>query len=376
MKKFLFITAFCFLFALSCSAKNGDISGSIYSTDILAVVNGTPVPSYNIGGKTAILLEDLGKLGATIEYQDSIRTLLVTDYVYPAAWQTISGVTRGVPGSVLGNIYESDITTYFNGEQLHTFSLNGKMAAAIEDIGNKDDFSKYSAKFKWDNSTRTIRLDFIGNNSEQVKQISNKSYQVNIKIHNDAVTFEMIPFFQEVQSKIDFDNSFDEHKIYPLYYNGEKVGMRYPRSVIYSIDDAKGNITLLHHSDGYCIYFDLEKTSELLKNVKATELPYEEVLNYYLSDAFQGYSLERIDTETYTFLFIRQINPNQIVYHFVKINKNGAFREYSKEFQPLDEHGKLIFDNVKLDQEKETVTFLYQSKPYIIDLKTDVMQTN
>lgn len=40
-------------------AANGDVAGYIYSTDILAYVNDRPIESYNIGGKTAIIMEDL-----------------------------------------------------------------------------------------------------------------------------------------------------------------------------------------------------------------------------------------------------------------------------------------------------------------------------
>jgi len=114
MKKFLFITAFCFLFALSCSAKNGDITGTIYSSDILATINGTPVESFNIGGKTVIILEDLQKNGATIRYSDSLRTLLV-DFLYINNMS--EPVTRGTSGKVTGNIYE---TRYQNPLQWHS----------------------------------------------------------------------------------------------------------------------------------------------------------------------------------------------------------------------------------------------------------------
>ena len=42
-------------------AANGDVAGYIYSTDILAYINGVEVESYNIGGKTAVVIEDILK---------------------------------------------------------------------------------------------------------------------------------------------------------------------------------------------------------------------------------------------------------------------------------------------------------------------------
>ena len=60
MKPTVWILLFALLFfTLPTQAANGDVIGSIYSTDILAYVNGRPIRSYNIGGKTVILVEDL-----------------------------------------------------------------------------------------------------------------------------------------------------------------------------------------------------------------------------------------------------------------------------------------------------------------------------
>lgn len=42
--------------------KVGEITGNIYKTDIKVYFNGIPVTGYNIGGRTAICLEDLGSL--------------------------------------------------------------------------------------------------------------------------------------------------------------------------------------------------------------------------------------------------------------------------------------------------------------------------
>ena len=40
-------------------AANGDVIGNIYSTDIRAYINGVEVESYNIGGRTAVVIEDI-----------------------------------------------------------------------------------------------------------------------------------------------------------------------------------------------------------------------------------------------------------------------------------------------------------------------------
>ena len=62
MKKVISIilsTVMMLTISASVFAANGDIVGHIYSTDIRAYINGVEVESYNIGGKTAVVIEDI-----------------------------------------------------------------------------------------------------------------------------------------------------------------------------------------------------------------------------------------------------------------------------------------------------------------------------
>ena len=187
MKKILIITTLFFLLAITCSAKSGDITGTIYSTDILATVNGTPVESFNIGGKTAIILEGLTKLGAEVSYDNSLRTLLV-NVIHINPNPVMAEVQRGTVGKVLGNLYESDIVTYYNGIPLQTFSLNGRMAAVMEDIGKDNDYSVYGAKFVWDGGLRTIKLNCLTDNSAEADKII-RAKGLFYKIKDDKLLF-------------------------------------------------------------------------------------------------------------------------------------------------------------------------------------------
>ena len=64
------------IIATSVFAASGDIVGNIYSTDIRAYINGIEVGSYNIGGKTAVVIEDILRENThQYIYDDSIRTL-------------------------------------------------------------------------------------------------------------------------------------------------------------------------------------------------------------------------------------------------------------------------------------------------------------
>ena len=65
------------LFGTVSQAAPGDVLGTVYKGgNIKAYVNGQLVTSYNIGGKTAIILEDLCAIGADTFYNDSLRTLI------------------------------------------------------------------------------------------------------------------------------------------------------------------------------------------------------------------------------------------------------------------------------------------------------------
>lgn len=52
--------------------------GSYFQTDIVTTVNGVEVGSYNIGGKTCIVVTDLRKAGYTVTWDAAARTMKVT----------------------------------------------------------------------------------------------------------------------------------------------------------------------------------------------------------------------------------------------------------------------------------------------------------
>ena len=80
MKKLISCIVFAFCIMMSSSvvfAKTGDIVGKAVNTDIIAYINGLPIPSYNINGYTGIVVEDLKKYGFDVWYSDSERVLRV-----------------------------------------------------------------------------------------------------------------------------------------------------------------------------------------------------------------------------------------------------------------------------------------------------------
>lgn len=49
--------------------------GHVYSTDIVTYVDGMPITSYNIGGKTVIAAKDLMEYGFQVNWSEEDRTV-------------------------------------------------------------------------------------------------------------------------------------------------------------------------------------------------------------------------------------------------------------------------------------------------------------
>ncbi len=135
MKKSVILLAIAAIFGgITAHAATGDIAGTIYTTDILTFADGVPIQGYAISGKTVICLEDLADYGFTVAYDDSIRTLFVTK-THEAGEYAPTEIKRGEVGETAGFVYETDIKAVVNGVETHAYALDGKMAAAIEDLG-------------------------------------------------------------------------------------------------------------------------------------------------------------------------------------------------------------------------------------------------
>ena len=52
--------------------------GKVYATDIVTYLDGMPMPSYNIGGKTAILVRDLAPYGFEVEWDSEKSWAIVS----------------------------------------------------------------------------------------------------------------------------------------------------------------------------------------------------------------------------------------------------------------------------------------------------------
>ncbi len=58
-------------------AKIEEIVDSVYSTDIIANIDGMPIKSYNIGGRTVIVAEELSDYGFDVVWKPESREIVL-----------------------------------------------------------------------------------------------------------------------------------------------------------------------------------------------------------------------------------------------------------------------------------------------------------
>lgn len=379
MKKiFVLFGALCALCLSSAavSAANGDVIGNVYPTDIKAYVNGNLVPSCNIGGKTAIVLEDLEHWGAGITYNDSLRTLLVD-----TLWLNPDYAREDIPlvGEVNAkHIYESDIKTYLNGSRFDSaFSLNGRMAAAIEDFAADNEYSdKYFAKYGWNPQERAIYLEFMRVDREPnlfapygTNYVFEKSNEVTIIPNTE-------PFASSAASGTEHLGDSNVPSCGDLLYRGQKAG---DYAVYYSVhffEDEDGTVTLeTDNMRRTILHWDEEVLRAAVADIEVTPPTREEIVSYFTSNKYYSTNIERFDTKDCTFLYIIQGGtPHGGSYEqLMRITNDGKFFDYAYQFESVSRWGQKHFDKVEFDKETETVLIHYD-KDYIIDLKTGEMK--
>lgn len=349
MKKVIsIILAFCMVLSLSlvAFAANGDIAGYIYSTDIRAFINGVEVESYNIGGKTAVVIEDILKENNNqYVYDDSSRTLkffsLNPDYLVEGKADSSSK-----SGKIVGKIYETDIKTSIYDVVIPTYNIGGKTAVAIEDLGYDGAFSPIGGKFIWDETNRTISLEFL------YKNFHNLSSDRNVMITANETMTEAEAAFKEVLHcggmKVDYifpKNVTDDAKletIMPIKANGETIGYYFGK-------------TLADNSLKTFAYWYPEKVKEA-EMKKYEPYPYtskEDTIAHFLNYHCVGEPVERFDTNDYSFVYISVAGTSWTSYNLLQVFNDGTYIDYDDEIATRNRSPK----NLTVDIENEKVKF-------------------
>lgn len=343
MKKIKLLFIFCMTFACviffgTCVyAKNGDVIGKIYSTDILAKIDGLNAPSYNIGGRTAVIIEELADRNSTLnyavyaKYDDNARRLDVQMSSSQGFWgEQYDKIVRGKAGEILGYVYETDIKVYVNGYEIMGMNIGGKTAVAIEDLGfvgginEQFGYSKYRCKANWDAENRIIALDFI----DQNMLFSTYDYGTNLAYHiNDNVISADFDRMNDCYSFIEDETLSDTflnepNVLKPLYFDdgNEKteIGFMY-------VEKGSEEDYIYPYGMHYITKPELlkEKTSKMFDG----KTPTAEEAFKTLDDKVNYETLDKLETEDFYVLTVKclKIEAKNGDIAYVAVKKTGGY---------------------------------------------------
>ncbi len=141
------------------AANVGDKIEKVLSTDIVTYIEGIKVPSFNIAGRTAVVVENLNAMGLPfgVNYDDFSRTLTISDsdifgtggrdYFHFA--DSESSLPIGTP---MMDVLYTDIKTYYGFTELESFNIGGFTCVYATDLAELYGISR------WDEQERTVNI--------------------------------------------------------------------------------------------------------------------------------------------------------------------------------------------------------------------------
>ena len=348
-------------------AASGDIAGSIYSTDIKACINGVWVDSYNIGGKTVVIVEDITSQYA---YSEPLRTLVLTE-LNPEYLVSGNKAYSQKSGMVVGKIYETDIKTYFRGKELTSYSLNGKMAVVVEELGGDNTFSELGTKFIWNEDERTISVESMYRYPYEFREkLENEHWNIVLEEKDGALSakIEEAPL---QGGNILCEMEIPDNSIIPVFYDGDIIGYRCKFPDVVFAENEDGTYTLENGKNQRDVdYLYTDKISDIISQKETVKLSADDWMKYLENRTLMTVK-ERFETDEYIFLYAFFAHTHGGTQGLIKLNKEDGKRiDYDKSFESVSLYNQKYFEDVRIDRENEKV-YLHYDVDYIIDLKTD-----
>lgn len=362
MKKII-LTFLFVLISICAYGKTGDVAGNIYSTDIKAYINDVQVNSYNIGGKTVVIAEEIAKLHT---YNNDLRVLILEDInpQYIVGSQNANTEKAGVP---IGKIYETDIKTYFRGKELTSYSLNGKMAVVVEELGDDNSFSDIGGKYVWSENERTLCLESMYRYPYSLRTLLEDNH-FNIQLTDCEGGIEAKVTYATSGGYILYEKEMPENIIIPILHKGETIGYKCSFTHTVIDTDEKG-FSYMKNIQTPVEYFYLDKTEKMILDASPASFSmatWEEYLKLHKASEI----LDSFETEEYMFFYTYTHIIHGGTHSLLKINKKDNTKTYyDRQFEPVSLYG-ILFENVSIDKENEKV-YLHYDTDYEINLKTD-----
>lgn len=123
--------------------------GDVLHTDIKAYIDGKPIRSFNIAGRTVIVAEDLRNYGFNVAWSPEEKSLTITEgNKYITSGYVHQQNTMPVGAKAMDVLF-TDIKTYVGKTKVTSYNVNGLTTIYIDDL---DEFGNVI----WDQNTRTI----------------------------------------------------------------------------------------------------------------------------------------------------------------------------------------------------------------------------
>ena len=325
MKKVLFCILTVMLLVLCILNVFADeAAGHIYSTDILAFVNGKPIDGYNIGGKTVIIAEDLDGYGFGVQYNDEIRTLKIESY-FNRGYKEIEEISRDKAGRIIGNIYKTDIKVYFNGILVNGYNIGGRTAVCIEELGDMSGsanasygYSDYLGRSIWNPDERTISFESYMRNENEILGIS----RVYHRFKDNVIYTYPDDFYARSEFSAEEDGEFTGMYTYspgtglsrfvikPLYFDNHGTLTVIGKTVVNPNNSQ--NEAVMHIENP-------EAVREMIKTFKTPKMSHDEALAYISQNCK---NIKKIENDEFTVLKAEHEMEGLL---FVYINKQGGF---------------------------------------------------
>lgn len=200
-------------------------AGDYYYTDIKSYVRGQLIDSYNVGGKTVILVEALRTYGFNVTWDANARTLTITDNK-GAATSNATASANGPIGAVAGSYYHTDIVTYFNGVAIESYNLGGQTvipATKLRDFG-------YNVI--WDGDNRRVLIDTnasaVVSGSSVIDNVTikeNQTYHGTTNLITNSATFNGMALVTSNDCYI--ETSLDKKNYVPFRAFADCLGISY-----------------------------------------------------------------------------------------------------------------------------------------------------
>ena len=353
--------ALCAMLVLSVGAADKKL-GDVYSTDILATVDGHVIPSYNIGGYTCICMEDLQYYGFDVVWNAETHTITATATDRRTDYAHYAKTERGKGGSIIGATYETNIVAVVNGQSVKSYNIGGYTCVCIEDLGDptgsvnaRYGYSDFCMRAEWDAKEKVIALITCRITPEKENPIilDGQEYGVYYTVHDDygVFTFGTKRYYRDFRGSV--------KQMIPIYL------------------ETKGGLTgmIVGYGTPQGVSFDLDVLNDLvLRGAGATGDPFDLAYEAEEEDDFE--TLEFFDLGDSVLLYGRyHYSRDYSVYSLRLFTSDGEVIEYMNDL-PYIVAAEPIFpcDDLSVNSARTEVSFTCRcygkTYHYAIDLTT------